>query len=162
MQPMQFSSFAVYIGNQPSLFGAVRHANTSTGHTARQNPQALHMSSVITTSQRPAGPRDGFLSTLKRGIGGCYPEYSRETAPIQSRGPSRVNQRSRAARARATGGPRRAACPDAPAWAPAFTQNRHWCWPTSEGTIRSITCSYRGAWTLQGREPRRRTSIGQG
>src|SRR5438876_489029 len=55
MQPMQFSSCATYIGNHPSLLVAVRYAKTSTGQTFRQNPHALHISSPMTTSQRPAG-----------------------------------------------------------------------------------------------------------
>src|SRR5262249_5999339 len=91
MHPMQFSSFAVYIGNHPSLLGALRQAKTSTGHTPRQNPHALHMSSPITTSQRPAGPREGFFSGLNSGIGaprglltgtaGGGPEHDRLRAP---------------------------------------------------------------------------------
>src|SRR5215470_2557854 len=64
MQPMQFSSCAVYIGNQPILLGAVRYAKTSTGQTARQKPHALHMSSPTTTSHRPAGPFDARFSAL--------------------------------------------------------------------------------------------------
>src|SRR5215831_19664778 len=75
MQPMQFSSFAVYMANQPRRFGVLRQANTSTGHTARQKPHALHMSSEMTTSHRPAGPRDGFLSALNSGILGAVPRY---------------------------------------------------------------------------------------
>src|SRR5262245_1858730 len=65
---MQLCSLAVYTGNQPSLFGVLRHANTSTGQTARQKPHALHMSSPTTTSHLPAGPREGFLSGLNSGI----------------------------------------------------------------------------------------------
>src|SRR5712664_1946951 len=68
MQPMQFSSCAVIIGNQPRRFGVVRQAKTSTGQTARQKPHALHISSPTTTSQRPAGPFGGFLSALNSGI----------------------------------------------------------------------------------------------
>src|SRR5215471_7347827 len=75
MQPTQFSSLAVYMANQPRRFGVLRQANTSTGHTARQKPHALHMSSEITTSQRPAGPRDGFLSALNSGIWGSVPRH---------------------------------------------------------------------------------------
>src|SRR5262245_6618407 len=68
MQPTQLASLAVYMANQPNRFGALRHANTSTGQTARQNPHALHMSSAMTTSHLPAGPREPFLSTLNSGI----------------------------------------------------------------------------------------------
>src|SRR6266536_1235815 len=68
MHPTQFSSFAVYMGNQPSRFGAVRHAKTSTGQTARQKPQALHISSERSTSHLPASPRDAFFSALKSAI----------------------------------------------------------------------------------------------
>src|SRR5262245_44689334 len=68
MQPTQLASLAVYMANQPSRLGALRHANTSTGQTARQNPQALHMSSATTTSHLPAGPRDAFLSALNSGM----------------------------------------------------------------------------------------------
>src|SRR6266446_3127152 len=70
MHPMQLSSFAVYMGNQPSLFAVLRQANTSTGQTARQKPHALHMSSLMTTSHLPAGPRDAFLSVLNNGMPG--------------------------------------------------------------------------------------------
>src|SRR5215467_8772358 len=68
MQPTQLSSWAVYIGNQPSLLAVLRHANTSTGHTARQKPHALHMSSPTMTSHRPAGPREAFFSVLNSGM----------------------------------------------------------------------------------------------
>jgi len=61
---MQFSSWAVYMGNHPILFGAFRYAKTSTGQTLRQKPHALHMSSPTRTSQRPAGPRGAFFSAL--------------------------------------------------------------------------------------------------
>src|SRR5574341_219690 len=77
MQPMQFSSFAVCIGNQPSLLGAVRQANTSTGHTARQQPQALHMSSPITTSDFPAGPLEASFSVLNSGLAGSEGRLAR-------------------------------------------------------------------------------------
>src|SRR5215475_1095481 len=73
---MQFSSFAVYMANQPRRFGVLRQANTSTGHTARQKPHALHMSSEMMTSHRPAGPRDGFLSALNSGISGSVPRQT--------------------------------------------------------------------------------------
>src|SRR6266513_2859310 len=67
MQPTQFSSWAVYMGNQPILFGALRYAKTSTGQTLRQKPHALHMSSPTTTSQRQAGPsRKGSGALLVR------------------------------------------------------------------------------------------------
>src|SRR6266481_3782258 len=68
MHPTQFSSCATYMGDQPSLLVAVRYAKTSTGQTFRQNPHALHISSPITTSQRPAGPRDAFFSALNSAI----------------------------------------------------------------------------------------------
>src|SRR5262245_48656443 len=68
MQPTQFCSFAVNIGNHPILFGALRYANTSTGQMLRQNPQALHMSSATTTSQRPVGPFGVFFSVLNSAI----------------------------------------------------------------------------------------------
>ena len=73
MHPMQLSSFAVNMANQPSRLGALRQANTSTGHTARQKPHALHMSSEMMTSHFPAGPRDAFLSALNSGISGSAP-----------------------------------------------------------------------------------------
>src|SRR5881397_1982408 len=68
MQPTQLSSWATIIGNHPILFGVVRHAKTSVGHTLRQNPQALHMSSPTTTSHLPAGPRGAFFSSLNSAI----------------------------------------------------------------------------------------------
>src|SRR2546428_7440403 len=68
MQPTQLPSWATIIGNHPILFGVVRHAKTSVGHTLRQNPQALHMSSPTTTSHLPAGPRRAFFSSLNRAI----------------------------------------------------------------------------------------------
>src|SRR5712691_12495545 len=68
MHPMQFSSFAVYMGNHPSLLGAFLQANTSTGQTARQKPQALHICSEITTSHLPAGPRGAIFSVLNSAI----------------------------------------------------------------------------------------------
>src|SRR3989304_3405047 len=68
MQPTQFSSWATYIGNHPSLFATFRQAKTSTGQILRQNPQALHMSSEMMTSQRPAGALGAFFSSLNRGI----------------------------------------------------------------------------------------------
>src|SRR6059036_1321088 len=68
MQPTQLSSWATTIGNHPILLGVVRHAKTSVGHTLRQNPQALHMSSPTTTSHFPAGPRGAFFSTLNSAI----------------------------------------------------------------------------------------------
>src|SRR5712692_11152739 len=68
MHPMQFASFAVYIGNQPSLLGALRQPNTSTGQTARQKPQALHICSEMTTSHLPAGPRGAIFSVLNSAI----------------------------------------------------------------------------------------------
>src|SRR6266851_743260 len=64
MHPMQFSSWATYIGNQPSLLVAVRQPKTSTGQTLRQKPHALHISSPMMTSHRPAGPLDAFFSAL--------------------------------------------------------------------------------------------------
>src|SRR6266436_4487214 len=77
MHPMQLSSLAVYMGNQPSLFAVLRQANTSTGQTARQKPQALHMSSLMTTSHLPAGPREAFFSVLNSAmpgsLGGDHP-----------------------------------------------------------------------------------------
>src|SRR5512144_2010373 len=75
MHPMQLASLAVYMANHPSRFGALRHANTSTGQTARQNPQALHMSSEMRTSHLPAGPRDAFLSALNSGIPGSVAHH---------------------------------------------------------------------------------------
>src|SRR5215813_499009 len=68
MQPTQLSSWATIIGNHPILFGVVRQAKTSVGHTLRQNPQALHMSSPTTTSHFPAGPRGAFFSALNSAI----------------------------------------------------------------------------------------------
>src|SRR5436309_6287555 len=68
MHPVQFSSLAVYMGNQPSLFAVLRQANTSTGQMARQNPHALHMSSVTATSHLPAGPRAALFSGLNSGM----------------------------------------------------------------------------------------------
>src|SRR6266700_8099911 len=68
MQPTQFCSFATNIGNQPMRLGPLRYAKTSTGQTARQKPQALHMSSVTSTSHLPAGPFDGFFSALNSGM----------------------------------------------------------------------------------------------
>src|SRR5437762_1160543 len=68
MQPTQLSSWATIIGNHPILLGVVRHAKTSVGHTLRQNPQALHMSSPTTTSHLPAGPRGAFFSSLNSAI----------------------------------------------------------------------------------------------
>src|SRR5438876_2332679 len=68
MHPMQFSSLATYIGNQPSLLVAVRQPKTSTGHTLRQKPQALHISSPMSTSHRPAGPLGAFFSALNSAI----------------------------------------------------------------------------------------------
>src|SRR5712691_4380531 len=68
MQPTQLFSWATTIGNHPSLFGVVRHAKTSVGHTLRQNPQALHMSSPTMTSHLPAGPRGAFFSSLNSAI----------------------------------------------------------------------------------------------
>src|SRR6266508_1326056 len=68
MHPMQFSSFATYIGDQPMRLACLRHAKTWTGQTARQKPHALHMSSVTITSHLPAGPFDGFFSTLNSGM----------------------------------------------------------------------------------------------
>src|SRR5437867_11898978 len=64
MHPTQFSSCAVIIGTQPSLFGVARQANTSTGQIWRQKPHALHISSPTTTSHRPAGPFGAFFSGL--------------------------------------------------------------------------------------------------
>src|SRR2546425_8542877 len=64
MHPMQLSSWATYIGNHPSLLVAVRQAKTSVGQTLRQKPQALHISSPMTTSHRPAGPFGAFFSAL--------------------------------------------------------------------------------------------------
>src|SRR5262245_44816951 len=86
MQPMQFSSLAVYMANQPRRFGVLRQANTSTGHTARQKPHALHMSSEMITSQRPAGPRDGFLSALNSGISGSDPRHRERGMRVVTRG----------------------------------------------------------------------------
>src|SRR5437773_7793218 len=68
MHPMQFSSWATYIGNQPSLLVAVRQPKTSTGQTLRQKPHALHISSPTMTSHRPAGPLDAFFSALNSAI----------------------------------------------------------------------------------------------
>src|SRR5713101_1870873 len=68
MQPMQCSSCAVYMGNQPSLFGTVRYSKTGTGQTLMQKPHALHMSSATTTSHLPAGPFDTFFSALNSAI----------------------------------------------------------------------------------------------
>src|SRR4029453_1981700 len=56
------------MGTQPMRLAAVRYANTSVGHTLRQNPHALHMSSPMTTSHFPAGPFGGFLSALNSAI----------------------------------------------------------------------------------------------
>src|SRR5215471_18138191 len=85
MQPMQFSSLAVYMANQPRRFGVVRQANTSTGHTARQKPHALHMSSETTTSQRPAGPREGFFSVLNSGIWNQATENTTGSVRVKSK-----------------------------------------------------------------------------
>src|SRR6266542_5312761 len=68
MHPMQFSSWATYIGNLPSLLVAVRQPKTSTGHTLRQKPHALHISSPMMTSHRPAGPFGAFFSALNSAI----------------------------------------------------------------------------------------------
>src|SRR5215475_5450056 len=65
MQPTQFSSWATTIGNQPRRFGVGRQAKTSVGHTCRQKPHALHMSSPTITSQRPEGPFGAFFPVLK-------------------------------------------------------------------------------------------------
>src|SRR5438105_13510352 len=68
MHPMQLSSWATYMGNQPGLLVGVRQPKTSVGQTLRQKPQALHISSPITTSQRPAGPLGAFFSALNSAI----------------------------------------------------------------------------------------------
>src|SRR5919109_2139504 len=68
MHPMQFASFSTNIGTQPSLFGLLRQAKTSTGQTLRQKPQALHMSSLITTSHLPAFFVNCFFSALNRAM----------------------------------------------------------------------------------------------
>src|SRR3989442_13134762 len=68
MHRMQFSSWATYIGNQPSLLVAVRQPKTSTGQTLRQKPHALHISSPRMTSHRPAGPLGAFFSALNSAI----------------------------------------------------------------------------------------------
>src|SRR5258705_13459531 len=68
MHPMQFSSWATYIGNQPSLLVAVRQPKTSTGQALRQKPHALHLSSPMMTSHRPAGPFGAFFSALNSAI----------------------------------------------------------------------------------------------
>ena len=68
MQPMQFASVATNIGTQPSLFGPLRQAKTSTGQILRQKPQALHMSSLITTSHFPAFFVNCFFSALNSAI----------------------------------------------------------------------------------------------
>src|SRR6058998_4114153 len=75
MQPTQLPSWATIIGNHPILFGVVRHAKTSVGHTLRQNPQALHMSSPTTTSHLPAGPRGAFFSALNSAIRILLPHH---------------------------------------------------------------------------------------
>src|SRR5436853_5070406 len=74
MHPMQFSSWATYIGNQPSLLVAVRQPKTSTGHTLRQKPHALHISSPMMTSHRPAGPFGAFFSALNSAIRYLLPQ----------------------------------------------------------------------------------------
>src|SRR6185295_2637329 len=56
------------MGNHPMRLAAVRYAKTSVGHTFRQNPHALHMSSPMTTSHFPAGPFGAFLSALNSAI----------------------------------------------------------------------------------------------
>src|SRR4029453_10166221 len=56
------------MGNHPMRLAAVRYAKTSVGHTCRQNPHALHMSSPMTTSHFPAGPFGAFLSALNSAI----------------------------------------------------------------------------------------------
>src|SRR4029453_11954108 len=58
------------MGNHPMRLAAVRYAKTSVGHTFRQNPHALHMSSPMTTSHFPAGPFGAFLSALNSAITG--------------------------------------------------------------------------------------------
>src|SRR3970282_229306 len=65
---MQFSSWGTYIANHPILFAVFRQAKTSTGQILRQNPQALHMSSEMMTSQRPAGALGAFFSSLNNGM----------------------------------------------------------------------------------------------
>src|SRR3989338_1923467 len=75
MQPTQFSSWGTYIANHPILFAVFRQAKTSTGQILRQNPQALHMSSEITTSQRPAGALGAFFSSLNSGILGHHLQH---------------------------------------------------------------------------------------
>src|SRR5262249_3555623 len=147
MHPTQFSSFSVYMGNHPSLLGARRHANTSTGHTARQKPQALHMSSVTTTSQRPAGPREGFLSVLNSGIG--HPRH--DIAPGSGPGSVRVPGYSADGRRsfkHATPSP--------------VNSHRHWCSPEPGGTIRSITCPHRQDPDIAGAFHQAPNSSGQG
>src|SRR5215469_13051841 len=91
MHPMQLSSFAVYIANQPSRLAALRHANTSTGHTARQKPHALHMSSETTTSHFPAGPRDVFFSTLNSAIAAPWCASMRSGRPRIAVGPLKLH-----------------------------------------------------------------------
>src|SRR2546423_14533303 len=61
---MQFSSWATYIGNQPSWLVVVRQAKTSVGQMCRQKPHALHMSSPSTTSHWPLRPVGALFSGL--------------------------------------------------------------------------------------------------
>src|ERR671924_1350434 len=68
IHPMQFASVSTNIGTQPSLFGPLRQAKTSTGQTLRQKPQALHMSSLMTTSHLPAFLVNCFFSALNSAI----------------------------------------------------------------------------------------------
>src|SRR3970040_2860678 len=75
MQPTQFPSWATYIGNHPSLFATFRQAKTSAGQILRQNPQALHISSEITTSRRPAGALGAFFSSLNSGYLGHHLQH---------------------------------------------------------------------------------------
>src|SRR5215475_2921120 len=68
IHPMQFASVSTNIGTQPSLFGLLRQAKTSTGQILRQKPQALHMSSLMMTSHLPAFFVNCFFSALNSAI----------------------------------------------------------------------------------------------